>query len=273
MNDFLTPLEKQFQKIKNRLSESFFQKVITQPNRPAVISLQEVQSSNPHVLDILQQGKYTIMRASENSDTAIAIETQHFEECKPLNLSAYAQQLDDNVAVYAKNKETKEAFIFLSVHIPGYELEFPRENLKDHITSSENKLESVFDVVNTLQMCISKLKEKYPDANVIIQGDFNTYPEYFNSDLNPEISEKIERLNIFSHLEQKQDLEVYRTDKPTELNRQAHELQERELDYVLASKSLKGRVHMFEPDDQELSLANLAKDTVHFDPMLLFSDH
>ncbi|WP_059358649.1 hypothetical protein [Parachlamydia acanthamoebae] len=117
------------------------------------------------------------------------------------------------------------------------------------------------------------LKEKYPDANVIIQGDFNTYPEYFNSDLNPEISEKIERLNIFSHLEQKQDLEVYRTDKPTELNRQAQELQERELDYVLVSKSLKGRVHMFEPDDQELSLANLAEDTVHFDPMLLFSDH
>jgi hypothetical protein len=62
VNDFLTPLEKQFQKIINRLSESFFQKVITQPNRPAVISLQEVQSSNPHVLDILQQGKYTIMR-------------------------------------------------------------------------------------------------------------------------------------------------------------------------------------------------------------------
>lgn len=131
--------------------------------------------------------------------------------------------------------------------------------MKDHITSSENKLESVFDVVNALQMCISKLKEKYPDANVIIQGDFNTYPEYFNSDLTPEISEKIERLNIFSHLEQKQDLEVYRTDKPTELNRQVHELQERELDYVLASKSLKGRVHMFEPDDQELSLANLRK--------------
>jgi hypothetical protein len=93
------------------------------------------------------------------------------------------------------------------------------------------------------------------------------------------ITKTIKECNPFPYLQTEADLNCVRTNMPTELNRQAEDLHERELDYAFTSTGLKGRVQVFEPEDQQLSLVNKTPQTkkdqsqLHFDPMLLFSDH
>lgn len=259
------PLERQLQNIKDRLAVNFFQKVISSPERPAIITLQEVYSSNQAVLDELSKGNYAIAHPNGKSDTAIAIDNSRFKDCKE-----YYYANEDTTAVFAKDKKIKEEFIFISAHIPGYKLEIPENATEDERQTYNQNVEGAmeggcFKAIKYLHdTIIPDLQEKHPQAKIVIQGDFNTFPEYFE---NPNISSKIKEMNIFSYLQEaeKNKLELIRTNQPTEMNRYAESLQERELDYLLISENLKGRVQPIKPQDTELSLAH--------DPSELFSDH
>lgn len=270
---WLSPMQRQLLSIKERLSINFFETIIKTPQKPAVITLQEVATSNKAVLNILEQNKYQIARPNDRSDTAIAFDTTRFKNPKTYALDG------DSIAVHITDKKTKEEFVFVSVHIPGYKLEFPseNENLDNYLTNVEGSLESgAFRAVSTLKQEIDTLKSQHPKAQVILQGDFNSYPEYFKDS---RVNAAIKKMDVFSFL-QESDLSLLRSDLPTELNKQADSLNERELDYVFASKPLAGRVSMLIPEDQELSLAKITRgkegnerSKVHFDPTLLFSDH
>ncbi len=111
--------EQKLQSIKDRLSRNFFNKVINSPDKPAVITMQEVYQSNSAVLDVLREDKYTIIQAN---DTAIAIDSNRFEKPQKYELA------HETIGVYAKEKKSREEYLFVSVHIPGYNLEYPENS-------------------------------------------------------------------------------------------------------------------------------------------------
>ncbi len=233
----LNLLDTQLKSIKDRLAAQFFKKVVSSPERPAVITLQEVYS-NGLILEILKKKGYGIAH-QENGNAAIAIDENRFEECSAIRVS------EDKVAiVHARDKQTQEEFVFFSIHGYGYQLEFPKETVDDeekmaaHLKKVEDNIEyGLYDLIAiTLQRELAAMKEKYPEATIIVQGDFNTYPEYFEL---PKVSTKIKAMNIFAKFDT-YGLTCVRTNRPTELNLHAKSLQHRELDYVFISKTAAG---------------------------------
>ena len=270
----LNSLSPSMQGLKDKLALNFFNNIIKSSERPSVIILQEVYSHNQGIIDTLEE-KYEIHRSSEISDTLIAVDKQRFEDVTSYVIGGAQNQ---STAAFARDKKTKEEFLFISVHLSGYQLEFPKDPTSDdfnkHLFNVEGRIESgAWAQTFELNRSINTLKIDHPNAKIIIQGDFNTYPDYFDL---PQVSEKIKKMNIFESLKQS-DLTLHRTNMPTELNRSMPSLQERELDYVLTSNSLANRVKMFDPIDPELSLTNRRElgesERIHFDPMSLFSDH
>lgn len=261
-------LGKQLQGLKDRLAENFFRKVVSSADRPGVISLQEVGRQNDHVLGILENANYKVFRSGDG-DTAIALDVDRF------SYQFFERASQRSATVYAQDKKTGENFIFISVHIPGFKLEFPsaQQTLETHLGNVEGYLMSSYDEVKQINEVIRGLKASYPDAKIIVQGDFNASPEYFED---PRLTEAIRDLNLFKPF-QDNGLDVERTGQPTEHYTPVWEvkLEEadpeplRELDYVVADNSLHGRVKFLSIEDQELTLA----DSDHYDPMLLFSDH
>lgn len=287
------PIENQFQSIKNRLQTNFFKKLVSLPDRPDVLSLQEIGVSHKKSIEILEKAGYEIHRTSEESDTVIALDSRIFGDAATCALRDKNGK-EFGLAAYAKNKETDEEFVFVSVHIPGYKLTFPNKeklekdnkpeeydkNLNTHLEAVDFDLQSVVKpAIESIDTTIEELKKIYPNAHFIVQGDFNTYPEYFDESLTPATTQAIRNMNPFSYLEDHANLDCIRTEKATELNRKEDDLQERELDYVFHSSQLRGRVKCFEQEDPELSLTQENPTTkadvtpLHFDPMLLFSDH
>jgi endonuclease/exonuclease/phosphatase family metal-dependent hydrolase len=179
-------------------------------------------------------------------------------------------------AVYAKDKAQREEFIFVSAHIQGCDLDIPQkpEDKEGYLANVKNTLDEIsFEQIKELQNDVKKLKKNYPKAKIIIQGDFNNYPEYFDKDIIKNTT--IKDMNFFEYLK-KNDLVLVRTNEPTEFKGDSADLQKRELDYAFVSPDLRGRVEVIESDDQELSLVRKYSDKdgkMHFDPMLLFSDH
>jgi hypothetical protein len=267
-------LRRQLQSVRDRLSTTFFETIAAQPNKPAVLTLQEVGSNQP-VLSALAEARYLVYRAHDTSDTAIAIDASRFSNCK--NVSETGNY--DYAAVHAVNRERTEEYIFISVHIRGYDLEIPENPgaLQGHLQGVEQNLAGgPTQDIQKLDDQVKRLKKLYPKAQIIVQGDFNTYPEYFS---NRNLTSKIKKLNPFSKL--KKAFSLLRTGEATQLNPNSSTLRERELDYALTSKRLAKRVQLVSPDDQGLTLAKVsgltsAKDKRKkwfFDPMLLFSDH
>lgn len=266
-------------RIKQRLAESFFRRVITSSERPEVISLQEVFRENERVLSILDEGNYELFRG-QTLDTAIALDKDRFQDLQ--RLDEYSNR---DTVVYAIDRVTQEEFIFISTHLPGFQLEIPggrltEEELEDNRSKYARNLGYNFGDFNELMLNLKMAKEGYPNAKVLIQGDFNVFPEYFED---PQLEQRFKDLNIFDSV-QNYNLELVRTNLPTE-HYTPHWDQKyddtdivplRELDYVVTDQSLHGRVKVLPIEDQELTLANLdleAPGDVHFDPMLLFSDH
>lgn len=287
----ISPLNQQLLTVKQRLAENFFRTVISSSEKPAVISLQEVYRNNNGVLKILKEGNYEVFRGHDG-DTAIALDRDRFAW-------QFLDQISTkNAVVYAKDKETNEEFVFISAHIPGYKLEFPEnatpEEMEIHLKNVQGYIETgAFEAIRELNSAIAQLKQSYPNLKVVIQGDFNTYPEYFED---PRVNDDIRVMNLFEKMRENH-FDLVRTGQATELNRSADGLPERELDYVFADHTLEGRVKVLDLENQELALANILTQsedesnseasteeeltsseeiedsTVHFDPMLLFSDH
>ncbi len=141
---------------------------------------------------------------------------------------------------------------------------------KSYYNSTEGTIQAgAYKVLEEIHEGIKNFKKLHPKAHVIIQGDFNTFPEYFEDN---RANAGIKNLNIFNYLTN-QAYSLFRSHKPTELNQAAKTLKKRELDYIVTSQTLKDRVEVYSPEDQELSLAKVDDESVHFDPMLLFSDH
>lgn len=263
-------LDAQLKSIKDRLAAQFFKKVISSSKRPAVITLQEVYS-NVAILEILKKRGYGIAH-QENWNAAIAIDNTRFKECTAIPVN------EQKIAiVHAIEKRTQEEFLFFSIHGHGYQLEFPKETEDDeekmaaHLKKVEDNIEyGLHDLIAiTLRREMASMKEKYPKATLIVQGDFNTYPEYFEL---PRVSAKIKAMSIFAKFDA-YGLDCVRTNRPTELNLYAKSLQNRELDYVFISKTAAARIRPIDPKDQELTLAKVTEEKLIFDPMLLFSDH
>lgn len=283
------PVSNRMQQIKDRLSENFFRRVISSPDRPAVVTLQEVGAGNRRALNVLEEGNYAIYRPrvlprsqrgetnnntlpDQNSDTAIAIDRTRFEDIREYVLPSNTR--GRTLAVAARDKQTGEEFIFVSVHIPGYDISPDALATPDDQASTENDFNrDVQPYVQNLQRLIEELKSANPNSRVVLQGDFNTFPEYF---VQTAVPESMRSENIFKILG-KVGLTLHRTGSPTEWNPQTPGFERRELDYAMTS-GLAGRVSILEePNDQELSLAQVGegrdRGNIHFDPMLLFSDH
>ncbi len=267
-----TPLIHHLQYIKDRLAEQFFTTLIHQPDRPAVLSLQEVGSRNESILHLLEHGDYKVFLCLDrNKDTAIALDRSRFT-------GRQFQLQSNNTAVLAEDLETGEEFIFISTHATGYRLEqLANASLEDqeaYLKNVAGSLEfSTYADIQALLREIQSLRESHPDAKVVVQGDFNTFPEYFEDLPKTESAEKIKGMNIFNML-QENHFDLYREDLPTEKIGSSDSLPLRELDYVFADSSLHGRVERIAPEDQELTLADTnSEEAPHFDPMLLFSDH
>lgn len=245
------------QELKNRLADAFFREAVTCHEKPAVISLQEVSRSNRTVLDTLKD--YTIIQDPNDTSLALAIDNTRFKNIQniPSNPDTYS------VFAYAQEKTSSEPFIFVSTHIPGYPLEKTASLNESHLKNSTA-------YISNLNSQLNQLKTQYPQATIVIEGDFNTYPEYFEEEQTSTISEKIASLNIFSFLK---NLTLFRTNQPTELN-QKSSFKERELDYFFISPQLKDRFTLHNPKNPQLRLVNEEKEgSLHFDPSLLFSDH
>lgn len=194
---FATPIQRQFQSIKDRLSVNFFEKVISSPKKPAFITLQEVSRMNEASLKVLEDD-YTIIRSSNSSDAAIAIDKNRFEGIVSYPISDSQNMISENmIAAFAQDKATKEEFIFVSVHIRGYSHGFPenKNEMDRHLQGVQRESELAAGEINQLNNKIAELKKKHPNAKVIIQGDLNTFPEYFDS---PKINRAIKQNNIFS---------------------------------------------------------------------------
>lgn len=260
-----------FQNIKQRLANAFFERVANRNEKPAVIALQEVSDKNETVIDVLKHHNYTVFRPTKDSDTAVAIDSSRFQNIQDLSGPGKFA----NATVKATDKVSGEEFIFISVHIPGYKLEFPddKSTSKIHLDTVEKNLSFTNKIIDELNDDVNKFAKLYPNAQIVVQGDFNSYPEYFKD---KRINSNIKKLNFFAKLQKK--LSITRTNAPTELNQTASSLQERELDYCFTSKSLAKRIRVLETEDQSLTLAKVtaAKNRNKrwfFDPSSLFSDH
>lgn len=260
--------------IKNRLMETFFTNIVNDEKRPAAICLQEVLSNNQQFLKILTNNNYAVWHPTPGSDTAIAVDLNVFDLS---TLTLYSIH-DGTTAVLAIDKNTKEEFLFVSVHVPGYRLEFPTDSddLNNHLTNVEGSLEfGANQYIRGLDNDMQSLKTTHPNAKVVIAGDFNSYPEYFENKKIPD-SSGIKTMNMFKKL-QDCNYSLFRTNQATELNLRLPD-SERELDYFFVSDSLKDRVQIEDLSSlkDELSLVShdpRDKSKVFFDPMNLPSDH
>lgn len=270
------------QKIKNKLGYNFFKKAIDSENRPGVITLQEVSSNlenrNEKIIRLLERNNYIIFKATENADAVIALDGNRFEPKGHLAASNYKF-----LAVLATDKKTQEEYLFISTHIRGFKLEYPREELREDNGIMNNYHGGVgFSVESGLvedrreiSNLISQMKENRPEIKVVVQGDFNIYPEYFDKNQTP-INDKIAGLNIFEKMETESQLTLHRRGVPTSCNtldpntanpdlKPFQKMVYRELDYAFTSNNLAGRVEVLQLDDPELQPT--------FDPLVLFSDH
>lgn len=272
-------VDKKFQNLKDRLAVNFFERVLESPEKPAVLLLQEVQSSNQNVLKLLTQSNYQIIQLNggvDEMDCAIALDSSRFEpeEGPPYPLEAAG--FIGGIAVCALDKTSGEAFIFISTHLPGYALEIsqdPDTASYDQIFA-QKKLETSKEMLETnMQDAIANIRTRHPNAKVIMQGDFNTNPEYFDQN---GVTEAVKALNPFTML-QRQNLDLIRTTQTTAKKADSETLPERELDFVVTSPELKDRVTIMKSENAELTGVTKIKkggeDVHHFDPMLLASDH
>ncbi len=280
--------QRKLQEIKDRLTDNFFKQLIHSPQKPAVINLQEVYNSNRNIMEWLSEEGYAVFQRERTNkqnekfygDTAIAIDTKQFTDISSLDMDNIDSP-DKFTFVKATHKKSKEEFIFVSIHMPGYGLEFPETTTANEMEQAQSNMASsiegsVFHSAKQLGDCFKKLKEAFPQAKIIVQGDFNTNPDLFDPAKHDWVNRTIEDLNIFKLLKENSNLELHRTEAPTERNMLADKFFDREIDFALTDNDLEGRFHLVDEEELpfELRLVDVDENKkIHLDPHALPSDH
>lgn len=76
-----TVLDRQLSHVRDRLAVDYFQEVVARPDRPGVITLQELtEKNNQPIQAVLEDSGYVLCMSGKKSDTAIAIDLNQFYE-------------------------------------------------------------------------------------------------------------------------------------------------------------------------------------------------
>lgn len=193
----------------------------------SVYLLQEVQNEERSLITGLKKAGYVVCHILNNStaetkkkvfDTAIALKTDMFEEIE--NHSKSIKGFDTAI-VSAVFIQTKEKMIFVSGHVPGFDLEEPGILLQAVTRDGDNYCQGIIDAALSIE------KDK-ATAIQIIGLDMNSSPEDLEKTAERKDRNWTHRFEKFEDSAYK----LYRTKKATNVNPNSKNYCERELDFI-----------------------------------------
>lgn len=234
--------------------------------RAQVYCLQEVIDNERPLIKSLGTEGFTIIHCEEdNWDAAIAIDGNRFEEIENHSCKiAVNDHFSKDVAIAtAVNKKTKAKVLFVSAHVPGYDLSKDKieEESRDGIRRAEGDI--------YCQGIAQQIEALHQDGNIswdVVAGDFNTNPERWGG-----------RFQIFSD----KGFTLHRTNRATNVNpNETYELLDREIDFIFTKKNEPPKKINFIAKIKSLFFKNIKhstkihkKDPIGFNTKKNASDH
>lgn len=279
---------------------SEIEKVVAERLIPSaeVFCLQEVSTFNRPILQQFKARGFTIIQRKnqqpgETFETAIALDTHRFKNIQ--NFSFAFVGGGDVACAKATDKTSNRDFLFVSCHIPGFDLNEVKD-LQEKLLQAKEETEKakwqhqiqglVADGDEVCKAIVKQLQHIGAGCTVVIGSDVNAFPEIWK-----------ERFDVFTNAQ----FSVHRTQKPTNVfgnflgpvNQYAPKITEedrvRELDFFFTQtrisklprrsvwqniKSLVNAIFFktISPNTLKIDNPNL-KHAISFNPALNMSDH